>query len=389
MSLRKTLFWIHLGTGLLAGIAIALMSLTGAALAFEKELVAWVERDVRRVAVPADASARLSVDELRKGLLARHPELKQVSVTLRHAPDAAVIFTAGREGTYYANPYTGEIRQPATRRMHAFMEVMTDWHRWLALKEPQRATGKVINGVANLVFLALCITGIALWWPRNWTRRGVKAVAMVNLRLKGRARDWNWHNALGLWTLPILVVVTATAVPISFRWGSNLVFRMAGEAPPTQAGPGGMATPPPPMPAPEPGAQPLPLDTVLERAAQAVPDWQEISVRSNSGRRGGPETKGPQPLNVSIRQADPWPRTATLTLAVNPFTGEILSRTGWSDLSAGRRLRTWTRFLHTGEALGWWGQLLAGVACLGALVLVYTGFALSWRRFFRGKQVQA
>ncbi|WNZ58636.1 PepSY domain-containing protein [Myxococcus sp. MxC21-1] len=40
------------------------------------------------------------------------------------------------------------------------------------------------------------------------------------------------------------------------------------------------------------------------------------------------------------------------------------------------------RFLHTGEALGLLGQLVAAIASLGGVFLVYTGFALSWRRFF-------
>lgn len=51
-------------------------------------------------------------------------------------------------------------------------------------------------------------------------------------------------------------------------------------------------------------------------------------------------------------------------------------------MNAAQRVRSWTRFLHTGEALGGVGQFLAGLACLGGCVLVYTGFALSWRRFF-------
>jgi uncharacterized iron-regulated membrane protein len=40
------------------------------------------------------------------------------------------------------------------------------------------------------------------------------------------------------------------------------------------------------------------------------------------------------------------------------------------------------RFLHTGEALGWPGKLLAALASLGGAFLVWTGFALAWRRFF-------
>jgi uncharacterized iron-regulated membrane protein len=38
--------------------------------------------------------------------------------------------------------------------------------------------------------------------------------------------------------------------------------------------------------------------------------------------------------------------------------------------------------LHTGEAVGWLGQLVAGIASLGGGVLVFTGLALSFRRFF-------
>lgn len=387
MSFRTLLFWIHLVAGLVAGLFITLMSFTGAALAFEKELVAWAERDVRRIAVPGEPSARLTVDDLKARLQAAQPGLKQLAVTVHRDPARAVVFTAGRDQAYYADPYTGEIRQPATRRMHSFMHTMTDWHRWLALEGERRPLGKALNGAANLAFVVLCVTGLVLWWPRTW--RGLKGVLVPRLRLSGQARDFNWHNILGFWTLPILVVLTVTAVPISYRWASNLVFRLAGEAPPAQPGPGGMQPPPPSLPPSTPGARPLPLEALLARATASAPDWKEVTLRSGGGRRESePQApRGPQPVTAMLREAGSWPRTATTTLFLDPFTGEALRTTRFADLSAGRRLRTWTRFLHTGEALGGWGQALAGLASLGALVLVYTGGALTWRRFrrFRNK----
>jgi uncharacterized iron-regulated membrane protein len=39
------------------------------------------------------------------------------------------------------------------------------------------------------------------------------------------------------------------------------------------------------------------------------------------------------------------------------------------------------RYLHTGEAFGVPGQLIAGLASVGGVLLVYTGYALAWRRF--------
>jgi uncharacterized iron-regulated membrane protein len=39
------------------------------------------------------------------------------------------------------------------------------------------------------------------------------------------------------------------------------------------------------------------------------------------------------------------------------------------------------RPVHTGEAGGVIGQTLAGIASLAGVVLVWTGLALTWRRF--------
>ena len=44
-------------------------------------------------------------------------------------------------------------------------------------------------------------------------------------------------------------------------------------------------------------------------------------------------------------------------------------------------MRTILRFAHTGEVLGLPGQTIAGIASAGGVVLVYTGLALSLRRF--------
>lgn len=55
------------------------------------------------------------------------------------------------------------------------------------------------------------------------------------------------------------------------------------------------------------------------------------------------------------------------------------------DLQAqnlGRRLRMYARFLHTGELFGLIGQTVAALCTLASLILVWTGFALAFRRFF-------
>lgn len=415
---RTLIFWMHLVAGLVAGIAIGIMCFTGAAIGFEKQLVDWAERDARHVAVPADTT-RLPLRTLLENARAANPDARPSGITVSADPQDAVVLALGRDGALYANPYTGEIRTPASTQMHDFMHVMEDWHRVLALSGDNRPIGKAINGACNLAFFVLAVSGLYLWWPRSWSWRGFKAIALVNFKFAGKARDFNWHNAIGLWCAPILIVLTLTAVPISYRWGANLIYTIAGETPPAPAqGPGAApAVPAFDLKRPSPDARPLSQDALIAVAQKQFPNWQQISLRTGGNQRGAAapaqrndarpaapigenpnsktenpaagaagERRAPQPATLTVKIPGTWPRTATTTLTLNPFTGEVLKTEGYADLSTARQIRSWTRFLHTGEALGWIGQLIATLACLGGCFLVYTGVALSWRRFFGKKQ---
>ncbi len=399
MTFRTFLFWLHLVAGLISGVAIGIMCFTGTVLAFEKQLVAWSERDARRVTPPAPDSPRLTLAAMQARLRAAQPEPRPQNIVLQNDPHAAVAFTTGRTGGFYVDPYTGEIRRPASAAMGEFMHTMTDLHRVLGFHgETGRPRGKLINGICNLAFFVLAVTGLYLWMPRTWSWRALKPVVWFRQNRTAKARDFNWHNVIGLWSAPVLIVLTLTAVPISFRWGGTLIYTLTGTEPPAT----GAATTPPPVTVtpPAPGASPLPLDALVASAQKHTPAWQTLTLRSagsaaapgRPGARPAPEIKNPPTTTtaaatLTLRASAAWPRTATTTLTLDPYTGEILKRTGYADLNAAQKVRSWTRFLHTGEALGWPGQLIAGLASLGGVFLVYTGFALSWRRFFTKKSV--
>jgi uncharacterized iron-regulated membrane protein len=61
-------------------------------------------------------------------------------------------------------------------------------------------------------------------------------------------------------------------------------------------------------------------------------------------------------------------------------TGRETAYSGFQDQSKGARLRSYLRFAHTGEYHGVLGQTIAGIASLAGVFLVWTGFALAWRR---------
>lgn len=384
MTFRKVLFWLHLSAGLMAGIAIGIMCLTGTVLAFEKQIVAWSERDARQIAAPAPDAPRVTLEAMSAAVRTHSPEAKPTAIVVSADPRAAVAFVLGREGALYVHPYTAEVRTPASTNVRDFMRSIVEWHRWLALSGDNRPIGKAINGACNIAFFVLAVTGLYLWMPRSWSWRSVRAVAFFNRGATGKARDFNWHNVIGLWCAPILLVLTLTAIPISYRWGTELIYTLAGEETPANPG-SGFVPPAPEVATPSGDVRRLDRDALVARIQSSHTNWKEITLRLSAPARGNtpaPPANLTPAASFAVKTPGTWPRTASTNVWLDPFTGETLRTEPFSSLSTGRQIRTWTRFLHTGEALGPVGQFFAGLATLGGCFLVYTGFALAWRRFF-------
>jgi len=407
MRFRPLIFWLHLIAGVVAGVVIFIMSATGVLLAFEKEIIAWAERDVRRVAVPTDAP-RMDLGDLLKKLREERPGGRPSTITLEADANAAVLVSFSRTNTFYVDPYSGAVRDQGAKGVRAFMQTMIEWHRFLGGNTERRAIGKAVTGACNAAFLFLAASGLCLWWPRQWTRAALRAVGLMNFKLRGKSRDWNWHNAVGLWCAPMLVVLTATALPISYRWAGDLIYKITGSTLPAQGGSAASGTAAVEIPVPPTDAKPLGMEVLFAAAQKEFPQWKQISYRG--GGRGGrgegtprpsiastnsapstrdgrdnrerPDGNHPQGVTLAVVEKGQWPVFATTQLTLDPFTSAVLRKETFGDYNLGRQVRSWTRFLHTGEALGLIGKALAALASAGAILLVWTGFALAWRRFF-------
>jgi uncharacterized iron-regulated membrane protein len=243
-----------------------------------------------------------------------------------------------------------------------------------------RPIGRAITGACNLAFLVLAVSGIYLWWPRRWSWRALKPSIWFVQNQTGKARDFNWHNVIGFWCAPVLIVLTVSGAVLSYRWANDLLYRAAGDEPPVQRarGRGG-----PSVDVPEHSAESalLNLDAILAAAIATEPDWKQVTLQIEDNPADSLEQL--KAVNATVRLVDASPMFSSINLALDPVDGAVLMRRTFNDETSGRRARTWMRYLHTGQAFGTVGKLVAGLASLGGLFLVYTGFALSWRRFFR------
>jgi uncharacterized iron-regulated membrane protein len=395
--LRSTLFWIHLLAGTIAGIVILVMSVTGTLLAFQQSVLKIIERPQRVVDVPAGA-VRLDLDTLLARVRAAAPQAQPASITLDSDPTASASVALGTQGPLFVDPYTGQILGTGSARARAFYRSVTNWHRWLAVEGEQRATARAITGACNAAFLVLAMTGLYLWWPRQWTSRHVAAVTLFRGGLRGKARDFNWHNTIGFWCAPVLIVLTASGMVISYAWASNLVYTVTGSPRPVATGRGGgpgatenaggrgaarggrgsARTAPTAQPQtenvePRHEASHAPLASLLVNAERKLPTWRTMIVRLPQ-RSGGP-------VAFSMSDRDHWNSFARSTLTLDGATGAEIRWEPYAQASLGQKARGWLRFAHTGELGGIPGEAIAAVASAGGAMLVWTGIALAVRRF--------
>jgi uncharacterized iron-regulated membrane protein len=376
-TFRQIIFWCHLLIALGAGIVIALMSVTGVLLTYEKQMIAWADARAVSAAAPSPSGERLGVESLLSSAMLAE-KATPTTITLRAEPAAAQV-AFGRERTLFVDTVSGDVLGEGATGVRHFFSRTRDWHRWLGVQGENRATAKAITGASNIGFLFLVVSGLYLWWPRNWKKGAVKNVTLFRSGLKGKARDFNWHNVIGFWSCIPLFIVVLSGVVISYPWASNLVYQLAGETPPVRRAPsGGGARGGERGPR---AAVPLDgLNALWTRAERQSPGWTSISMKIPSakdadvsftidtGTGGEPQKKG--------------------TLTLDRRTGETTEWEPFASGSTGKRMRAILRFAHTGEVLGLTGQTLAGLVSLGGAVLVWTGFALAWRRFlaWRGRR---
>jgi uncharacterized iron-regulated membrane protein len=368
--MRTTIFWAHLVCGAATGLVVLMMSVTGVLLTYERQIIAFADRE--HYAAPEQGAARWPLAEILAAAKVQRPDFTPTTITLRNEPNAPITLGAGRSGSLLAEPYTGVVTEPGAEGLRSFFTAVTGWHRWFNATGESRATARAITGASNLAFLFLILSGIYLWLPRIWKWAAVKTRLLFNPKAgSGKARDFNWHHVFGIWSALPLAVVVATATVFSYAWANDLVYHAMGEAPPirgvARGGPPAIAQPSEDWSS---GSGALSFDELFMRAA-AHGQWRTLTLTlptdPTAARFNVDEGNGGQPQYRHV-------------LTLDTVTGAVQTWAPFSSQSGGQQARSLMRFLHTGEALGIVGQTVAGLVSLTSVIMVWTGLALAWRR---------
>lgn len=360
---QRVLGFLHRWGGLVTGLYLGMLGVSGALLVAAPFLVALEHRIPAIPEERVDAayvSTDIWVEKARQhyGDLPAIDSFNAPLATPMRIAAPTMTYSVMREagfgtGIVVVDPYTGEplahfIAQdgwsiiPLTLHMGFFLPFTIMW--------------TVLAVLAWLVF-GMSISGLVAWWPRK--RRLREALTPVTPTTPARAR--RLHAALGAWTALPLLALALSGLVMSDKPLAAAVAEAIGR---TQAVAQGM---PCAGPAISPGR-------ALDLARQTLPG-HELGTMSVPAEAGSA-------YQITLRPLGSTMPVRGITNVVVSGCGEVLQATGASQAAMGDIVLAAAVDVHGGRLLGWPGEWIVFAAGIGLGLLPLIGL---WSWFWRIK----
>lgn len=382
--MRKPLVLLHRWVGLLAGLLLGLLGLSGSFMVWQAQLDTALNPQWFKAPAMTCPSDPHPVERT-LALLAEHiPQSHAQTVVAPREPGAAYQVweardaASGRRIEHFVDPdcglYLGRRERGALHldSAHA-VPLLYELHSRLLAGE----LGHEIAGVAALLFCGLTLTGLWLAWPRAALGKRWRAWRQALSVRAGAAPAKRWyelHRAAGLWLAPVALLVSLTGAALVFQTqvrdgvASMLpVQRLAklnakartGQPPPAE----GHRVAPSTLPDLKP-------DDWIARAQMQFPSarWSRLTLSA----------KGP--AEVRLLQPDELRAVTGYTRVRLDRRGQVLERYDPVSAPSGNRLIDSVFPLHSAEALGLLARLVWTFFGLLPATLLATGAWLWWRR---------
>lgn len=359
------MFQIHLWTGLLVGLFVGTVGLTGAIVVFRYEL--------NRLTVPGTAyveplDQRLTLDELTAQVQLNRPEDRIAGVSWEVGPSVAWNYRSyspdGHRIHTFINQYTGEITGQENYQ-HKTLQFIFDLHAYLLAGD----TGLTINGFVALASILLAVTGLVVWWPGlgRW-RFGFQYLTTA----RWERQNYDLHKLVGFFFILPIIVVSFTGAYFSFP----SLYKAA-----ASALTGTVVSTDEPVAMTRWRDRRVPIEEFVRAAELAQPGARAISV-------GFPAEDG-RPISVRLKERRDWHRVGLNRVYLEPANAHVLESARFGSSSAGTQIIRLMFPLHFGRFGGRWGPTaFYGVMVVYVLVgiapfaLMVTGLLMYWNRSF-------
>lgn len=348
---------VHLWLGLVSGIVLFLVCLSGTILTFEEEIEGWFKEDMKVEAM----GAKKSISKL-----VNHPSIQGkgelTSINIPTDESSPYEFSIKedpkqrRGTTYLVNPYSAELLVPKETGMDKFMFSMFRMHRWLMM---DISWGRPIVGIATIIFLILAISGIVLWFPKKVKWKTVKAGFKIKTNANWKRINHDLHNTLGFYACILILIMGITGLCWSFEGYRDGLSAIMGTKVFGNRGGG-----------PEidlesfDNEKSISLEEAIALANKELNYEGELSVSL-------PNDKNPI---YSFRKLadDSWSTVAQDRLQIHT-SGEVVSKEIYADKPLNVKIASAIKPIHTGTIYGTFSKWIYFLACLIATSLPITG----------------
>jgi len=343
----------HASIGLLAGALIYLIAITGSIIVIHERWQRWEQPNIAESSILTPAAAQASISAalaLEQGL----PKTEHLYIRMpTHDLPRAVITTDNK--AWYLD---GEGRI-AGREAHSWTEFIMALHINLTLPV---VLGMILVGILGVALAALLVTGV-LAHPKIF-----KDAFRLRARHDPQLARADWHNRLGVWTLPFALAVSLTGAFIGLSYAGAGVLAQAytsGDLEPVYATIFGEEPEHDAAPAPLPNIARA-LETVQTRFPETFPTYVVVH---------DPGTRG-QFVQIIAEH----PRRLIYGEAYSfDGTGAYVGKVGLSDGTFGRQAAASTYTLHFGSFGGLPIELAYMLFGLALSAITATGTTL-WLR---------
>lgn len=362
-NVKRKLFRLHSWLGLVTGIFLVLLGLSGSALVFRPELDAYVNRDLLRIAPPANGTAPDALARCYAGIVSRYPNLDGIGWLNPDAgPDEAynfrIYFNDTRLFTYDLglisfDPNTGRVLRegPASDFTPSLLDWLFQFHFSFQLGIP----GAALTAIFGITMLLSLLSGAVVYRKMLW--RVLTFRVGIN-RKNWRTMSSDLHRVIGVWSLLLNAVIFFTGFWMNLFAFQSKTWR--NEIVPTK--PNTLITVAP--------------DTLYRRALAAMPDLEPTYVYLPTQPVRKFEVRG-----YVAGQSKFW--GSSNSVRVDQQTGEVLQRNRFSDKPPGERIEATFHPLHVGNFGGVPVKILYVLIGLTPGLLAVTGFLLWWRRTWK------
>lgn len=358
--MRKVLLKLHKYAGLIFGVLLSLIGVSGSLLVFDHAIDEALTPELRsdpsavlielesvinaaREAAPSEATlSRLYLSRAAGSPhVARFPggadDGKALEVSI--APDSADVLAVRVWGNY---PMTW---------LYSFHHSLTAGQ-----------TGKYIVGTMGIALLFFCLSGIVIWWPRRGQWRG----AMRIERHKGAMRlNYDLHKFIGIFFSVLLGLSAFTGIGLIFHGPMEAAVNFV--SPVTKL--------------PSPSSSPRnKIETQVISADIAVAKASAIFPGATLKRIYLPNSDTASYQLLLTQSEEAWTNYGASKVWVDQYTGEVLA--SWNPLTApmGNKFLIWQFPLHSGDALGLGGRWLLLITGITPTVLFGSGVYLWWKK---------